>query len=91
MNWEIRLAPQAEKDWQRLQQVGFQSLKKRSLNLLRVLEEDPYQNPPPFKMLTRDFSGCLARRLDRKHRLVYQVFPQERGVKILRFWGHYDD
>ncbi|MEQ8262926.1 Txe/YoeB family addiction module toxin [Pseudohaliea sp.] len=52
--------------------------------------EDPFRRPPPFEKLVGDLSGAYSRRINIQHRLVYQVPKEERTVKILRLWSHYE-
>jgi len=54
------------------------------------LRENPHQTPPPFEKLVGDLSGAYSRRINIKHRLVYQVIEEERTVKIIRLWTHYE-
>jgi Txe/YoeB family toxin of toxin-antitoxin system len=63
---------------------------RRSQAVLAILEQDPYQNPPPFEKLVGDLSGAYSRRINIQHRLVYQVLDEERIVKVLRMWTHYE-
>jgi Txe/YoeB family toxin of toxin-antitoxin system len=35
-------------------------------------------------------SGAYSRRINIQHRLVYQVLEDDRIVKVLRMWTHYD-
>lgn len=58
--------------------------------LIDLLRQDPYRNPPPFEHLRGDLQGALSRRINVKHRLVYQVLEQEKTVKILSLWTHYE-
>jgi Txe/YoeB family toxin of toxin-antitoxin system len=37
-----------------------------------------------------DLAGAYSRRINIQHRLVYQVPEEERVVKILRMWTHYE-
>jgi Txe/YoeB family toxin of toxin-antitoxin system len=78
---------QAAKDAQKIAAAG---LKEKTSYLIRVLSEDPYRSPPPFEKLVGDLAGALSRRINVKHRLVYQVLPEDRTVKVLRMWTHYD-
>jgi len=64
--------------------------KEKATELLRVIENDPFQNPPPFEKLVGDLSGAYSRRINIQHRLVYQVLEAERVVKVLRLWTHYE-
>jgi len=58
--------------------------------LLALIAEDPYRKPPPFEKLIGDLSGAYSRRINIQHRLVYQVLEEERVVKVLRLWSHYE-
>lgn len=60
------------------------------MNLLKVLEENPYQNPPPYEKLVGDLAGAYSRRINIQHRIVYEVLEQEHIVKILRLWTHFE-
>jgi Txe/YoeB family toxin of toxin-antitoxin system len=55
-----------------------------------VLKNDPFQNPPPFEKLVGDLEGAYSRRINIQHRLVYQILIDERVVKVLRMWTHYE-
>ncbi len=65
-------------------------LKLRALELLAVLANDPFQNPPPFEKLVGDLAGAYSRRINIQHRLVYEVFTDEKMVRVLRMWTHYE-
>jgi len=56
--------------------------------LLAILAEDPFRSPPPFEKLVGDLAGAFSRRINIQHRLVYQVLPEIRTVKVLRMWTH---
>ena len=85
--WNIYYTKQAQKDARKLASSG---LKNKAGELLRIISENPYQNPPPYEKLVGDLSGALSRRINIQHRLVYQVYEQEKSVKILRLWTHYE-
>lgn len=87
MSWELIFTKQAQKDAKNLASAG---LKEKALQLLKILESDPYQNPPAYEKLVGDLSGAYSRRINIQHRLVYQVLETERQVKILRMWSHYE-
>jgi len=80
-------APHALKDAKRLAAAG---LKDKAQELLAVLEQDPFQTPPPYEKLLGDLNGAYSRRISIQHRLVYQVLKNERVVKVLRMWTHYE-
>lgn len=87
MTWEIVFTKQAQKDAKKLVSAG---LKAKAQKLLEVIQEDPFQNPPPYEKLIGDLSGAYSRRINIQHRLVYQVYQQERIIKVLRLWTHYE-
>ncbi|MFN7507581.1 MAG: Txe/YoeB family addiction module toxin [Limnobacter sp.] len=65
-------------------------MKPKALELLAVLQQNPFQNPPPYEKLVGDLAGAYSRRINIQHRLVYQVLTDERVVKVLRMWTHYE-
>ena len=77
----------AQKDAKKLSQAA---LKAKCESLLAMLAKNPYQNPPPYEKLMGDLEGCLSRRINIQHRLVYKVFEKEKRVRILRMWSHYE-
>jgi len=85
--WKIYYTKKAQKDARKLASSG---LKNKAEELLQIISENPYQNPPPYEKLVGDLSGALSRRINIQHRLVYQVYEQEKSVKILRLWTHYE-
>jgi Txe/YoeB family toxin of toxin-antitoxin system len=87
VNWKLVYTKQAQKDAKKLAASG---LKKKASALLRVLEENPYQNPPPYEKLVGDLLGAYSRRINIQHRIVYQILEEEQVIKILRLWTHYE-
>ena len=87
VSWTIVFTRQAQKDARRVQQA---SLRARTEELLDILRRDPRQSPPPFEKLVGDLAGAYSRRINFRHRLVYQILDEERIVKILRMWTHYE-
>jgi toxin YoeB len=85
--WEIVFAKHAVKDAKKLAASG---LKPKTLELLAVLANDPFQNPPPYEKLVGDLVGAYSRRINIQHRLVYEVFQSEKTVRVLRMWSHYE-
>ena len=87
MKWKLVYTKQAQKDAKKL---GASGLKEKARALLEVLEASPYQNPPPYEKLVGDLKGAYSRRINIRHRVVYQVLEDERIVKVLRLWTHYE-
>lgn len=65
-------------------------LDKKTKALIDVIRENPYQTPPPYEKLVGDLQGAYSRRINIKHRLVYEVLEEEQTVKIISLWTHYD-
>lgn len=87
MSWRLVYTKAAQKDAKRLASAG---LREKTLRLLELLEEDPFSTPPPYEKLVGDLAGAFSRRINIQHRVVYQVLEQERVVKVLRMWTHYE-
>lgn len=65
-------------------------LDKKAKALIELIRENPYQTPPPYEKLQGDLQGTYSRRINIKHRLVYEVFEEEQTVKIISLWTHYE-
>ena len=87
MSWKLAYTKQAQKDAQKLAAAG---LKPKAKLQLDILAENPFQNPPPYEKLVGDLAGAYSRRINIKHRLVYQVLEEIGTVKVLRMWTHYE-
>lgn len=87
MGYRIVLTKLAFKDAKKIEKAG---LKSNVQMLLQILKINPFQNPPVFEKLKGDLKGAYSRRINIKHRLIYQVYQEENVVKILRMWSHYE-
>ncbi len=85
--WQIYYTKQARKDAKKLASAG---LKEKAKALLKIIQEDPFQRPPPFEKLVGDLDGAYTRRINIQHRIVYQVLDKQKAVKVLRLWTHYE-
>ena len=85
--WRVVFTRQARKDAQR---VAASDMKERAAALIAILREDPYRSPPPFDKLVGDLAGAYSRPINVLRRLVYQVLDEERAVKVIRMWTHYE-
>lgn len=84
--YKIVLERQAEKD---LEKIKKSPLKTKLYNLLEIIEKDPFI--PPYEKLIGDLQGAFSRRINIQHRLVYQIYEDEKVIKIISMWGHYED
>lgn len=87
MSWKLVYTKHALEDAPKLAAAGLRPNTEVQLALLR---ENPYATPPPYEKLVGDLRGAYSRRINRQHRLVYQVFDAERTVRVLRMWTHYE-
>jgi Txe/YoeB family toxin of toxin-antitoxin system len=87
VTWRIAYTKQAKKDAKKL---SASDLRSKAEDLLAILAENPYQNPPPFEKLVGDLAGTYSRRINIQHRLVYQINEAEHVVKVIRMWTHYE-
>ena len=87
MTYRIVYMKQAQKDAKKLKGTP---LARKAKELLVILEDNPFQNPPPFQKLLGDVHGAYSRRINIRHRLVYQVLQKQGIVKVLRLWTHYE-
>ena len=85
-SWKIILDPRCDKDSNKLANVG---LRDKAEALKTVLMENPFSNPPAYEKLT-GYANRYSRRIDVKHRLVYEVDKKEKIIKILSMWSHYE-
>lgn len=87
MSWQLVYTKHAQKDAEKLAAAG---LKEKALSLLAILRENPFQNPPAYEKLVGDLAGAYSRRINIQHRLVYAVIEDQKIIKVLRMWSHYE-
>lgn len=87
MSYSIEYTKQAVKDIELLKAAGLAEKAKR---LVEIIKLDPFNRYPPYEKLVGDLSGAYSRRINIHHRLVYMVFEEEKIIRILRMWTHYE-
>ena len=85
--YTLKFSKLAVKDSGKLKSAGLDEKAKR---LLRIIEENPFQTPPPYEKLIGDLNGMYSRRINIQHRLVYAVDEETKIVRVLRMWKHYE-
>ena len=85
--WRVVYTPQARRDARKIARTG---LRPQAEKLLAILARDPFEAPPRFEKLVGQLSGAFSRRINIQHRLVYQVLENEKTVKVLRLFTHYE-
>ena len=86
-NYKIKFSKQAEKDKIKLKSSG---LDKNCKNILVLMTNDPFCYPPSYEKLNGDLTGLYSRRINRQHRIVYEVDEEKHEIHIIRMWTHYD-
>jgi len=87
VSWKVVFTKQAIKDAKKIKSAG---LKTRTEKILKILGNNPYQTPPSFEKLVGDLAGAYSRRINIRNRLVYQVYDDNKTVKVIRMWTHYE-
>lgn len=85
--WRLVFTRQAQQDAKKIVASGF---REKAQTQLDFLAENPFQSPPPFEKPVGDLTGVYSRRINIQHRLVYQVLKDDRTVKVIRLWAHYE-
>ena len=85
--YKIVFTKKAVKDVTKLKECN---LDKKAKQLIEILREESFKQPPRFEKLLGELSGAYSRRINIKHRLVYQVVEEEKIVKTLSMWSHYE-
>ena len=85
--YQIKYTKQAVKDIELIKSAGLAEKVKR---LIATVKNNPYQNPPPYEKLTGDLKGMYSRRINIQHRFVYEIYEEQRIIKIIRLWKHYE-
>jgi toxin YoeB len=85
--WEVILSKKAQEDLKKLKSIG---LFEKTKELVAILRENPFTNPPPYEKLVGNLQSLYSRRINIKHRLVYRVVKESNTVEVLRMWSHYE-
>ena len=88
VGYKVVYSKLALKDAKKLSSV---SLDKKAKELIEIVKNNPYQNPPPYEKLVGNLSGSFSRRINIKHRIVYEVLEEEKIVRVLRMWTHHEE
>jgi Txe/YoeB family toxin of toxin-antitoxin system len=85
--YQLIFMTQAQKDAKNLSSSG---LKPKAMKLLKIIQQNPLQYPPDFEYLKGNMKGLISRRINKQHRLVYEIFEDEKLIKVYRMWKHYE-
>ena len=65
-------------------------LEEKTKNLFDVLKNDPFGTIPAYEKLVGDLQGVFSRRINIRHRLVYEVFEEEKVARMLSMWSNHE-
>ncbi len=85
--YKLVFTKQAQKDAKKLSESN---LRKKAEEILDILQSEPFSDYPPYEKLIGDLTGSFSRRINIQHRIVYQVLENDKIVKVLRMWTHYE-
>jgi len=85
--YTIVFMSQAQKDLKKIKSSGLQD---KVIKLINMISKDPMQYPPDFEYLKGNMQGLMSRRINKQHRLVYEVFDDEHIIRVYRLWTHYE-
>lgn len=74
-----------------IEKIKVAKLDKNCKQLIDIIRNNPFQIPPSYEKLVGDLKGLYSRRINIKHRLVYQVYEDEKIIKIISLWTHYEN
>lgn len=89
VTYKILITKAALKDKEKIK--GNKALESKVKNLIELISKNPYETPPSFEKLKGDLDGLISRRINIQHRLVYEVYEEEKVVKIISMWTHYEN
>lgn len=86
--YKLMITKAAQRDKEKIKQ--YPALKRNVQNLLELISDNPFQNPPPYERLIGNLKQCYSRGINAQHRLVYMVYEEEKTIKIISMWSHYE-
>ncbi len=88
VKYRVLYSKYAQKDAKKL---SASKLDKKAKELIEIIKQNPFQNPPPYEKLVGNLKGLYSRRVNIKHRLIYEVREDDRTIRIHKMWTHYED
>ena len=87
MTYEIVYTKKAVKDIPLLKAA---KLDEKDKALIELIREYPYKTLPRYETLRGDMAGAISRRINIKHRFVYEVQEEIKTVKMISMCSRYD-
>jgi toxin YoeB len=86
---EVKLLEEAEEHLLFWKKSGNISIQKKIQQLLRSIEESPQAGIGKPEPLKYNLSGLWSRRINKEHRLVYEIDEENNQIVIHSLKGHY--
>jgi len=86
---EIIYSVEAQKDIEHWKKSGNKIIQKKIQQLLDAINENPFEGVGKPEGLKHNLTGLWSRRINREHRLIYQVLENNQTIKIYSLRGHY--
>ena len=89
---EIVFSKKAQNDILLWNKSGKKKILKKISELLRDIQRTPYEGIRKPEQLKHNLSGVWSRRIDKEHRLVYEIIDEKtiEILNILSVKGHYE-
>lgn len=91
MTYKLIITPDAQDDMDALKKSGDKVAMKKLNQILSELREHPEAGNGQPERLKHTDQERWSRRINRKHRILYQIFDQEALVLVLYASSHYGD
>ncbi len=88
VKYRVLYSKDAQKDAKKL---SASKLDKKAKELIEIIKQNPFQNPPPYEKLVGNLKGLYSRRINIKHRLIYEVREGDKTIRVHKMWTHYED
>ena len=88
VEYKILYSKLALKDARKLSSAN---LAIKAKELIEIIRKNPFQNPPPYEKLVGNLNGSYSRRINIKHRIVYEIREIDKVVRISKMWSYYGE
>ncbi len=89
---EIIFSSKATKDLEFWSKSGNKAILKKISELIRAIQENPFEGIGKPEQLKHNLSGVWSRRINQEHRLVYEIVDENtiEILNIISLKGHYE-
>ncbi len=89
MSYKLRISSIALKDIKRHKKSGNKKILEKISILLEELKEHPRTGTGQPEKLKHDLEGFYSRRINKKHRLIYEIEENVITVIVVSAYSHY--